>query len=410
VVDSLRASARGDIPTPTARRQLMRSLRAAGNAAVPALLRSFASEIETESSWAYYLLGRLGGVRVVRAMDELLADPDLGDDVKARALGLLSDIGAPVPDGVALRNPDALLQKSVRDLLGTLDRPRDMAQAVRLIGEQVPAAELPAFAAELVRHGGRRAVPLVDALAARDGLDDDTRAALAALKREARRGPAERRMDDTLERGLEYLESGRPKAARPRLERFVATCPERADGRSALGVCLLELRDFDGAITELRAAADLEPAEALHRWNVAAACKQADRLGGAYLALRDYLATGDDGTGATERRREAKSFVRAYERMLQDCHPGVELTDYLRGEELFARAYAALVDGRPEEALGGFRAVLDLVPRHYPSWGNLGAAYLALERRSEAAECLNRALELNPEYTVARKNLSLIET
>jgi tetratricopeptide (TPR) repeat protein len=132
-------------------------------------------------------------------------------------------------------------------------------------------------------------------------------------------------------------------------------------------------------------------------------------MGGAYLALREYLALADESDGFAERQKEARSFVRAYERMLRESHPGVPLSDVLRGEELFARAYAALSEGRPADACHGFEEVLRLVPRHYPSWGNLGAAFLALERREDAMRCLRRALELNPDYAVARQNLALLE-
>ena len=66
-------------------------------------------------------------------------------------------------------------------------------------------------------------------------------------------------------------------------------------------------------------------------------------------------------------------------------------------------------EGRNVEAAHGFENVLALVPRHYPSWGNLGAAYLALQRTSEAQRCLERALELNPDYTIAKHNLLLIQ-
>src|SRR5204863_1777928 len=112
---------------------------------------------ESEASWAYYLRGRLGGPRVIECLGVLLDDTDVADEVKARALGLLSELRAPVPQGVALKDPDGLLEKSVAELLASLQRPSDLKEAVGLILEQVPVAEVPPFAAELLRHGGRRA-------------------------------------------------------------------------------------------------------------------------------------------------------------------------------------------------------------------------------------------------------------
>jgi len=408
IVDSLKQAQDGQLPVGPERRKLVKCVKSAGNAALPTLLRALASTIEGESSWAYYLLARLGGEKVVQKVSSLLEDPEIEDAVKARALGLLSDLEAPVPQQVVLQDPEALLEKSVKELLASLDDDGEVAQAVDLILEQVPEAELPPFAAEVVRHGGRRAIPLFDALLLRHELADDTRQAIVELRRQATASRSEQAAAKTLDRGLEYLEAGKPKAARRRLERFVEAHPSHAEGRSALGVCLLQLGSHDEAMVHLSEASRLEPDEALHAWNLAAAAKQGDRMGGAYLALRDYLKLDDEGDGAAERTKEARSFVRAYERMLRDSHPGVSLAEYLRGEELFARAYAELTEGHPKQAVVGFEAVLALVPRHYPSWGNLGAAYLALDRKADAQRCLERALELNPEYTIARRNLDLL--
>ena len=61
--------------------------------------------------------------------------------------------------------------------------------------------------------------------------------------------------------------------------------------------------------------------------------------------------------------------------------------------------------GHPEDAIPTFEAVLKLVPSHYPSWGNLGAAYVQLHRPSEAERCLLKALEYRPDYELAQKNL-----
>ena len=410
VVSSLSRARDGEIPVGPDRRKLVRHVRSASGAALPALMRSLASPLEAESSWAYYLLARLGGDRVVSRLSELLADRSAADEVKARALGLLSDLNAPIPSTVALHDPEALLEGSVRDLLRSLDEPAELEQAVQLIMGQVPQAELASFVGEVLRHGGGKALPLLEQLLRRDDLAADVRTTLEGLVSEATASRAERVADQALDRGLAYLEAGRPEAARRKLERFVKTHPEHAEGRSALGVCLLQLQEAELAIVELKKAAELEPDEPLHAWNLAAAAKEADRLGGAYLALRDYLSlvSRDLTDGADERRLEARSFVRAYERALGESHPGVTLADFLRGEELFARAYAALAEDHPDDAARGFEAVLALMPRHYPSWGNLGAAYLKLGRFAESKRALQRALELNPQYHLAQENLELL--
>jgi tetratricopeptide (TPR) repeat protein len=409
IVESLALARDGSIPDGPERTRLVRRARLAGPAAVPRLLAALGSSAESEAGWAYHLLLRIGGTRVIRALAELCAG-DAGDAVKARALGLLAELEAPMPSSVQLRDPAALLGHSVRELLDGIESREEIDQAVALIVDQVPEPEVPAFVAELVRHGGKKAVPIIRLLLARGGLGDETLQALDQLYREATATAADRAALEALDRGLEYLEAGRPRAARRRLHRFVGRYPDVAEGRSALGICLLELGEVDAALGHLSEAIRLEPTQALHRWNLASAAKQAERMGGCYLALRDYLSLGDDGEGADERRAEARSFVRAYERMLRGSHPGVPLRDVLRGEELFARAYAALSEGHPAEAAQGFERVLALVPRHYPSWGNLGAAYLALERPRDAQRCLERALELNPDYTIAKHNLLLIQS
>jgi tetratricopeptide (TPR) repeat protein len=409
ILSSLKRASEGQVPFGPERRRLLRRLKVAGNSAVPSLVRSLAASSEKEADWASFLLARLGGERVVKRVHQLLEDSRVSDEAKARALGLLSDLEAPVPNAIALKDPDALLQKSVRELVASLDNAEEVSQAVDLIVHQVPDAEVPAFAHEVLRHGGKRARALLEALIARSELGSDTRHELELLLKQSGSTRAEQAAVAALERGLAYLEAGRPRAARRRLMRFVSMQPNHAEGQSALGVCLLELDEVESAIAHLQSAARLEPNEALHRWNLAAAAKQGERMGGAYLALREYLQLSDDSDGAPERIKEARSFVRAYERMLRESHPGVPLSDVLRGEELFARAYAALTEGRPLDAERGFCEVLELVPRHYPSWGNLGAAYLALEKREDAIRCLRRALELNPDYAAARQNLALIE-
>ncbi len=217
-----------------------------------------------------------------------------------------------------------------------------------------------------------------------------------------------------LESGCYYLEVERPRAAKPRLQRYVRGCPEDAAGHSALGLCWLQLGEAARALRHLTRAAKIEPQEPLHQWNIAAAHKQLNRHGNAYLSLRAYLdlAASDDSDDSDERPSQAKKYVLGYEQMLLDVH-GTEadhraLALVLRGRRQFASAYAALSEGDVLRAARGFVALLEVVPDHSASLGNLSAAYLLRGRHAAARFCAERALALAPEYAVARHTLQLL--
>jgi Flp pilus assembly protein TadD len=411
IVRSLSLAAAGQIPRGADRRRLVRHARSAGAAALPSLLRGLASTEAREAEWAAYLLRCIRGQRVIRRLNALLVEPDLGDDVKARVIGLLADLKAPAPQHVLLHDPDALLISSVNELVGNLGSRAEIGQAVDLVLEQVPRDEIASFVRQVLDHGGGGALPLLCALMQDARTPPEVLPELDGLYRGAMHLGMSARCRDAqrLDQALRLLQAGKLERAHKLLEGLYQAHPSDPEVCSSLGVCLLEMGQPDEAMLYLQRAADLEPHVAIHRWNLAAAARTADRMGVCYKTLHDYQRLTDREAGAAERQREARAFCQAYEAMLQEAYPGVPLEYVLRGEELFARAYAALSDSRYDEAMVRFREVLRLVPRHYPSWGNLGAAYLAMDRTEEALRCLHRALELNPNYAIARENLALIE-
>src|SRR5690349_14225222 len=90
VVRSLAQAALGEVPTGTERQKMVRKVRSAGPSALPTLVRALGSAREPEATWAYFLLSRLGGERTVGRLGALLQDREVPDEIKARALGLLS--------------------------------------------------------------------------------------------------------------------------------------------------------------------------------------------------------------------------------------------------------------------------------------------------------------------------------
>src|SRR5262249_37300261 len=151
---------------------------------------------------------------------------------------------------------------------------------------------------------------------------------------------------------------------------YVRERPEDAEGRSCLGVCLLEMGKADDAIRELMRAARLEPDEPLRHWNVAAAARHARKPGTCYLALLDYARARARGRGRAARARAARRFTEEFARFAASEHGDATAENLARGEEIFDRAYRHLVAERFDDAATGFEAVVKLVPSHYASWGN----------------------------------------
>ncbi|MSP61870.1 MAG: tetratricopeptide repeat protein [Myxococcales bacterium] len=447
VVASLVLARRGSPPAGTDRRRIVRRVRAAGVAAIPSLVRALGSQRKDEATWASYLLGRLGGERVAFAVSRLLEDPRTSEEASARAIELLGGLNEHFAGPRPVADPPSLPPlmppgRSVQELLASLETDEDLDHAVGLIRRDIPDDELPAFLSEVAQFGGELAVPLLDALLAAGRFSRSTRSALRDLRarlpdepactvrvrhsaggraiddRRAQRGapkapghnngPPRMTVPDR-SRAFDLLEAGRIEEARPLLERVVEGDPDDGEALSFLGVCFLELGLPGAALPHLEHAVAIEPDEPLHQWNLAAAARADQRLSACYGALHRYLELHDGAPGVRERRREARAFVRAWERTVALSHPGTNPGLVLDGERVFLAAFDAFCARRYQEAIGGFERVLALVPDHFPSWGNLGAAWLALGRHEEALRCLRRALELNPGYEVARANLRRLE-
>src|SRR5262249_30277164 len=117
VADALREVASGRTPDTALKRRATRQVRAAGASCVPLLMRALRDPDEVVSRFAAFLAARVGGGRIVREVYDLLCDPDVSDDAKARGLELLGELHVPPPAEISLRDPDRVIERSVRDLL-----------------------------------------------------------------------------------------------------------------------------------------------------------------------------------------------------------------------------------------------------------------------------------------------------
>ena len=167
IVQSLREAEQGVPPQGKAQKRLRSLVRTMGAAALPALLRALRSENAGVVDWACDLLGSIADAQLpdlCERLDAILIDPRVQDATKARILGLLADLQAPVPTQVLLQDPDSMIRSSVRELIADLSNEQAMTQALDLLFCQVPGDDLARFLGEVARHGGASAQPFIDAV------------------------------------------------------------------------------------------------------------------------------------------------------------------------------------------------------------------------------------------------------
>jgi len=79
-----------------------------------------------------------------------------------------------------------------------------------------------------------------------------------------------------------------------------------------------------------------------------------------------------------------------------------------RAKKFFLEGVEAFKRGALIEAARLFNEVIEIFPVDYQAWGNLGNCYAYLAQKDKAIECYDRALALEPDYEIARKNRNQI--
>lgn len=120
--------------------------------------------------------------------------------------------------------------------------------------------------------------------------------------------------------------------------------------------------------------------------------------------FREVVRIGED----KELVSEAKRRLGDLEKKVREIN-GLSLDAYLKNSETYAEAFNALQNRQFALSIDLFRHVLSTDVRHIQSWGSMGLAYAGIGEKAKALECLDKALELDPEYEIAAVNRIAIE-
>ncbi|MBI2291581.1 MAG: tetratricopeptide repeat protein [Betaproteobacteria bacterium] len=206
-------------------------------------------------------------------------------------------------------------------------------------------------------------------------------------------------VDDRCDEALVLVEKGDIAQGQAVLEDLRRQYPNYHTVLYGIGVCHGMKGQMDEAISCLERAVEIFPPFAHAHYNLGSSYSKKADIENAVKAYEAAIAIdgseGEVGRLARERLDELEAIVKT---------SGVGLSTYIRNGRIFDRGFLALQDGRFQAAIDLFAQVLATQKDHVQSYGNMGLAYAILGNRQKALECLDKAIELDPEYEPAIVN------
>jgi len=216
--------------------------------------------------------------------------------------------------------------------------------------------------------------------------------------------PINPEIDEECDRILSAVESGHLSRGEELMKELYKKYPDYHTVLYGMGVCHVLQDKFEEAIEFFKRAVDIFPYLTEAHFNMAMAYIKLGDIAGVVRGFREVIRVG----GNEELVSEAKRRLDDLEVTIKELN-GFNLDTYLNNSETFDKAFAALQNNEFVSAINLFKRVLATDPKHVQSWGNLGLAYAGMGKKDKALECLDKALELDPEYEIAAVNRIAIE-
>ena len=211
-------------------------------------------------------------------------------------------------------------------------------------------------------------------------------------------------IDEECDRILALVESGDLFTAERQIRDLLRKHPNYHTVLYGMGVCYALQDKFEEAIEFFKRAVDIFPYLTEAHFNMAMACIKLGDIAGMVRGFREVIRVGGDKELVSEAKRRLDDLDKTVRKL-----NGLSLDAFLNNSETFGEAFVALQNSQFALAIDLFRHVISTDPKHVQSWGNLGLAYAGIGERGKALECLDKALELDPEYEIAAVNRIGIE-
>jgi len=211
--------------------------------------------------------------------------------------------------------------------------------------------------------------------------------------------------ETAFDEALYLLTSGNFEEGKDRIEELSKRYPCSPYTHFARGTMFALQEDYDAAIGSFDEAIRLSPNYIEAYFNKAVAFKELLDVKNAIKTFQEVVKRGrlDDEVVVN-----AKDFLKKMAKDIQG-QEGIDLDAYIKGHEIFDKAFLRMEKREWEKAFEGFKKCLEINKNHHQSYGNMGLCLAMLGRKEESLKALDMALAIEPSYAPAISNRTVVE-
>lgn len=179
----------------------------------------------------------------------------------------------------------------------------------------------------------------------------------------------------------------------------------RAEVLGYMGTAYAMQKKFDEAYQTFSEAIQIDKKDSYLWFNHSLSCRYTSRSGVSLRSMEKAVLLEGDGDMAKEFTKELAFARKIAESELATRSEGFTLDELIEQQGYFQEGMRFSEQGKWEEAEERFRKTIEMSDCLPQPWSNLGIALQMQERFDEAEDAYKRALEIDPKYKNAKKQL-----
>jgi tetratricopeptide (TPR) repeat protein len=180
---------------------------------------------------------------------------------------------------------------------------------------------------------------------------------------------------------------------------------QRVDVLDLLGSAHAMLQNFPQSYAAYTQALMLAPEDAIMWFNRGMASRFTSRFGKSQCDYERALQLNTNPQLCKKMEQELALARDLAEKSRKLRGPNFTLAQLVEQEDFFQEGMILMEDGKWQEAEQNFRAAIAMSDCLPQPWGNIGLSLIMQKRYDEAEAALQRALAIDPHYTLAKENL-----